>query len=324
MEAGVRIFFPAKNIQPIFDDQELRVRQRPFVQLHKTRGFSLNPDFSNELYSINHNGFRGKDVQISSGQHIILALGESTTFGWGVRDDQTYPVYLNHFLNQAHNRKWIVINGGVPSYSSSQVLVTLQEILEQANFIPDLVLINVLWNDIWYSTVRNWHPDILLYQKPPGWLSFLTRYSRFCHVLVMGGAKQEKLANVFNEKALHQYEANIKQMIQLCRENGICLAFVEPPFDADHMPEKGLNEFHITYDKNFFIKTAGTYLQALHAIAQKHEVPVIAHGVDFRFLHQKDWFLDALHPTARGNAVMARDIFQYLLGNKFCETLEVP
>jgi len=79
------------------------------------------------------------------------------------------------------------------------------------------------------------------------------------------------------------------------------------------MPEEGLNEFHVRYTKDFFIKTAQTYLDKLHILAAKFGVPVVAHRLDMGDLHQGPLFMDALHPTAQGNQMMAYDIYKKLL-----------
>lgn len=304
IEVGSRVLIPSENITPIFSDQNLRIRERPFVEAHQTRGFALKPGFSNGIYSVNEKGFRGDSIQ---NKRLILTLGESTTFGWGVKDNETYPFYLEKFFPK--KTQITVINGGVPSYTSSQVLVSLEEILNKNTIEPDMVLICILWNDLWYSTISNWHPDILIYQKPPAWISWLTKHSRFCHGWVMGFSKKEKQKNVFNPGALAQYEKNIEQMIRICRDKNIALAFVEPPFDGDHMPEKGLNEFHVGYDRAFFIKTANTYIKRMKDIAQVNGIHVIDHDLGMRNLHQKPLFLDALHPTAQGNYLMALDVY---------------
>lgn len=318
VELGSRLFLPGDSLSPIFGDQELRIRQRPFVEFHPTRGFALKPRFSDGFYTVDENGFRENGMSekkagvdgVHGDKKTILALGESTTFGWGVQDHETYPAHLARLFSEKDSVE--IINAGVPSYTSSQVLISLQEILDQKVVKPDLVLINILWNDIWYSTIRNWHPDILVYQQQPGWLSFLTAHSRFCHFLVMGAAKEQSHVDVVNRKALRQYEKNIKQMIQTCRQENIELAFVVPPFDADHMPEQGLNEFHVRYTRDFLIETAQTYVRQLRALAGTNKVPVIPHQLDITHLHQRSLFMDALHPTAQGNSLMARDIYDYL------------
>ncbi|SMC76453.1 Lysophospholipase L1 [Desulfocicer vacuolatum DSM 3385] len=312
VEMGARLLVPRKNVQPIFNDETLRTRGRPFVVPDKVRGFALKPGYTGPLYHINQHGFRGQEFPGTLDKKIqIVTLGESTTFGWGVGEYETFPYFLMQAFGPGENVQ--VINGGVPSYTSSQTLAYLQEIVTGDVINAQWILINILWNDIWYSTIGNWHPDILVYQKPPGWMSWIVDHSCLARILIMGAGSKEKAVDRFNPAALDQYEKNIEQMILLCQRNKIPLAFVSPPFDADHMPESGLNEFHVRYSRSFFIATAHRYLKALTHVASRHGIPVFSHGVDIRYLHQKSLFLDALHPTSQGNKIMARDVYGQLL-----------
>lgn len=310
IEVSSRTLLNEKESKALFNDQDLRVRGRPFVEHHPSRGFSLKPNFKNNLYSIDKYGFRSvKSPKYPTNSYTILALGESTTFGWGVADHETYPYILTQSLQQTMLKPQ-VINGGIPSYTSAQVLAYLSEILDNNVIQPNMILVNILWNDIWYSTIENWHKDLLIYQKPPSWLVYLTQHSRFFNTLIMGfsyNSHKEKV-DLFNKKALDYYAENIKAIIEKCQKENIPLVFVQPPFDADHMAEEGLNEFHIRYSKPFFIKMSKIYLDTLAKVAQSYHIPIISHQLDIRYLHQKTLFLDALHPTSEGNRIMAEDI----------------
>ena len=311
IEGVSRIVTVENETKALFNDKDLRVRGRPFVEHHSTRGFALKPGFKNSMYTVDQNGFRQdvfpKDTNTS---FTLLALGESTTFGWMVHDNETYPYFLEKAMQQT-KLGLSVVNGGVPSYSSAQVLAYLNEILDKHIIKPDLILINIFWNDIWYSTVENWHKDLLIYQSPPSWLSFLNQHSQFFKLMLSRFAdnvdNHEKI-DIFNLKALNYYKENIQKMITRCKEAHIPLILIEPPFDADHMPEEGLNEFHIRYTKVFFIQTARQYLKALHEVADINHIPVFSQELGIQNLHQKSLFLDALHPTVVGNKLMAKDI----------------
>ena len=312
-EGVSRIIIPAdKETKALFNDTDLRVRNRPFVEHHPSRGFALKPGFHSDMYTIDQNGFRGEvSYSIDPKPFTILALGESTTFGWGADNNETYPYFLMQALGQT-DLKPQVVNGGVPSYTSSQVRVYLTEILDRKIIQPDMVLINIMWNDIWYSTIENWHEELLIYQKPPDWIVFLTKYSRFFKTITKGSSEKTDRVDRFNKKALDYYAKNLEAIIIECRKHHIPIVFIEPPFDADHMPEEGLNEFHIRYSKPFFIKTAKTYLDRIYKVADRYDVPVIAHRLGIQNLHQRSLFLDALHPTPKGNKIMADDIAESL------------
>jgi lysophospholipase L1-like esterase len=83
----------------------------------------------------------------------VLAIGDSTTFGWGVNDPETYPVLLEARLNAelGDGRRWEVVNGGVSGYDmkrATRLLAYLAPRLE-----PDLVLVGLFWNDLPYERV---------------------------------------------------------------------------------------------------------------------------------------------------------------------------
>lgn len=316
LEGASRLLLAKSEIKPVFHDAELRTRNRPFVEPHPARGFALKPGFQNELYSVNSAGFRGPNSPLpASTQPVILAMGESTTFGWGVKDTETYPFYLEQALrnsDQPAQSAPVVINAGIPSYSSAQTLAYMQELLAAKDGLkPDLILVNILWNDLWYSTIQNWDPQILIYQQSPPWLTLLTRYSTLAHYLIMG-SQQEQRVDIFNAPAMDTYLKNVTTMLDLARQHGVQVALVEPPFDADHMPENGLNEFHTRYTRDFLITTARKHLQALYKNAQLRNVPILTHRLDLRTLNQPSLFLDPLHPTAEGNQLMAEDIASQL------------
>jgi len=308
IECTSRFISVSEGIAPIFNDQTLRIRGRPFVVQHEKRGFALKEGFKNFIYSINNEGFRGEDFPSNlSNKYRVVALGESTTFGWGVHENETYPYYL---YNAIENPNVYVINGGIPSYTSSQVLAYLDEIIKKDKVRPDMILLNILWNDIWYSSIKNWHSDILIYQKPPEWMIFLMEHSVFINKLLMGN--DGNLVNIKNAPALKKYSENIEKIIQLCQKYQIKIVLIQPPFDGSHMPEEGLNEFQVRYSKEFFINTAREYIAAMEAIALKYKVNVIHHSLDIRNLNQSELFLDILHPTAKGNAIMAKDIYNQI------------
>jgi len=314
LEGISRVVFPIKETKAIFNDKDLRVRNRPFVQHHPTRGFALKPNFKNELYTIDADGFRVVPLNVPSPDKTILCMGESTTFGWMVKDNETYPYYLSLDLQQSGtNAK--VINGGIPSYTSSQVLLYLKEILDKKEIKPNLVLVNIMWNDIWYSSVQNWHPDILIYQKPPSWMIWLDKYSHLYHVIqkFVISTHKTKQVDVFNQKALEKYSENLQDMIDICKKQGIDIAFVEPPLDSDHITQDGLHEFRIRYTKPYLIKMGQVYFDALKKVAKNNGIKVYEHHVGLKYLHQKNLFLDALHPTPQGNKIMADDITNQLI-----------
>lgn len=118
-----------------------------------TLGYRLRPNASlpGDIH-VNAQGFRGPVVDIPkpAGTYRILALGDSTTFGIGSGEDGTYPRLLQKELERrcvpALAEQIDVINGGVPGYTSTQILRRLQT--EWLAYHPDLVLVMQGLNDL--------------------------------------------------------------------------------------------------------------------------------------------------------------------------------
>lgn len=176
LEGGTRLLVD-RDAAPLFDDPELYVRNRPYVDPHPTRGFALRPGFRSDTTRINAAGFRGAELPADiERRFVILALGESTTFGWRVGEDETYPHHLQQILDEAGFGDAVyVVNAGTPSYTLLQALLYLRELLPRME--PDLVIAHVVWNDVWFSSIPNWYPELLVHRAPPEWRRVLHRHS---------------------------------------------------------------------------------------------------------------------------------------------------
>ena len=144
---------PALQSVPL--PEELAGIMRPDRELF----WSLKPDthttWRNTQVTINHQGTRGAEIAPKRpGELRILSLGESTTFGVNVSDDQTYSADLESLLRAAHpDRPITVINAGASAYSSFQSLLFLQE--RGLAMQPDVVLFYHEVNDYLPSSLRD-------------------------------------------------------------------------------------------------------------------------------------------------------------------------
>lgn len=71
---------------------------------------------------------------------VVLALGDSLTFGTGATPETSYPAVL------AALSGWQVVNAGVPGDTSAQALARLPELLQEHR--PALVLVSIGGNDL--------------------------------------------------------------------------------------------------------------------------------------------------------------------------------
>ncbi|MBU0633929.1 MAG: tetratricopeptide repeat protein [Candidatus Omnitrophica bacterium] len=79
---------------------------------------------------------RGSD----NSEFVIVCLGDSNTYGFGAAYEQTYPRQLEKLLEATFSRKIRVINEGVPSYNTTNILESLPDVLKKTK--PDLI---ILW-----------------------------------------------------------------------------------------------------------------------------------------------------------------------------------
>lgn len=76
----------------------------------------------------------------------ILAIGDSFTYGFYVHNEEAYPARLEEVLEQTTDRRYQVLNGGVPGYTLQDELAYLNEKGLALN--PDIVVLGVYTNDI--------------------------------------------------------------------------------------------------------------------------------------------------------------------------------
>lgn len=78
---------------------------------------------------------------------MIVILGDSITFGYGVADDETLPAQLNELMPDSY-----VINAGIPGYHVAQEVAFYEEKLKPLE--PDTLVLIFYWND--FDTKTSW------------------------------------------------------------------------------------------------------------------------------------------------------------------------
>ena len=102
----------------------------PLLKEDQTTMWRLNPgyegssttDYESESATIDHRGLRitpGSELS-SPPKQRILTIGDSFTFGWGVRDADTWPAQIQALLNDRAPGNFQVINAGFPGCTSFQ------------------------------------------------------------------------------------------------------------------------------------------------------------------------------------------------------------
>ena len=133
---------------PLLDLTRLRRVANPTVTFDRRVFWRFKPNqvlADPEIYRrpvrLNNLGFRGADFtpKKPAATFRILCLGDSTTFGWSVADDETYPAQLERLLKEQHpGRNFQVLNLGGTGYTSLQGRELF--LSSAAAYEPDLVV----------------------------------------------------------------------------------------------------------------------------------------------------------------------------------------
>jgi lysophospholipase L1-like esterase len=111
----------------------------------------------------NSKGLRDQEHTYDKGENVfrILILGDSFVEGYSVGADELLTEVLEGNLNKAPlGMQFEVLNGGTSGYSTDQEFLFFRE--EGVKYKPDLVILTMFHNDIYYNT----QPVYLEYPKP--------------------------------------------------------------------------------------------------------------------------------------------------------------
>lgn len=124
------------------------------IRANRARGYEMVPDRDHFTYfeavHVNHLGLRGPDLpEKTAEEYRILCLGDSTTFGQGVSEEETIPALLQADLadaGHAAGRTVRAVNAGLRGYATIHELALLKELGPAIR--PDLVVLLWYTNDL--------------------------------------------------------------------------------------------------------------------------------------------------------------------------------
>lgn len=149
LEVGMRFYFTNygtedEKISYVYTSQEIQQQTAQLVGAPYTT-YLLNPNHGDHTPF----GYRGETVPIESDSEDvfhIVAVGASTTYGFGLKFNEAYPFILENILHNKYGLTHVeVTNAGVPGYTSYELLTNFQfRILE---IEPDLLIYYGAKND---------------------------------------------------------------------------------------------------------------------------------------------------------------------------------
>ena len=315
-------------------------QQSPYPQLRyhsdPLLGFVLAPEQhafnADQPVTINARGLRGPltPYERVPGRRRLLFLGDSITFGWGVRDDDVVTARVAALLGEAGITAE-VINTGVPGYNAEQEVTYLEH--AGLRYAPDWVIVGVYWNDIndhtesrvdargelvsraagWRAPLaRAWQSETsyavrntlkrsrLLWAAREGWLALLATftpdpYRAFRDDVLEGRATGEV------EQGWQHLESAMRRIAMLAGRHGFAPLLVSFPIP-------------LMLERSF---PRSSYPARLHAVAARAGIPLLDLEPAFRAAYRGHDSLfhpyDASHPNAAGHAIAATEIVRFLL-----------
>lgn len=222
------------------------------VQPHHYMVFELTPNYQSDDGQTTHNrhGFRGPAFEPikPEGVYRIVCMGESTTYCTGVRDDETYPIRLQHHLAPGFPRGRLeVINAAVPAYTSAENVI--QFIFRVQPLAPDLIIYFFAHNDLtarrspqlsrdYREFTKVWGDPIWGdYIKPSRWPAWLTgifrRRRKIDHAVGIARLARHynrlDYANIPSNTTAH-FRDNLRTLAALARFWNIQMMFILPSY----------------------------------------------------------------------------------------------
>lgn len=170
-----RIAAPPPERRLYVPDRHLLVRMRSNAELTYDRSVRLPGKPRRYTVRTNTHGFRSAPFveQKRPGVVRIVCLGDSSTFGMNVEQDDAYPQVLGSLLEAAYPGRFEVWNMAVPGYSSRQGVELLER--EVLDYEPDVVTFAFGTNDRFWRRPLSDEALIVLSQSLAGGLLFHAR-----------------------------------------------------------------------------------------------------------------------------------------------------
>ena len=240
----------------------------------------------------------------------ILSIGESTTFGFGVKANDAYSKKLEEILNNKLDKEIIVINKGVPGETSTSIIRNLDRYMLE--YKPDLVISLVGINDL-DTALNGLNAGLLQNYNFSNFISNLRTYK--LSMVLIDYFNNYKFFNwhhikTYNSWILFHAEQNDRRI------------------DYSRLPSLELNYNYIinrirSYGSDIIILSYLNQYDELQKTFRK--ISSINNVLYFELNYQADneviYIEDKFHPNRLGHKIMAEKIYEQLIKANFFENI---
>ncbi len=254
---------------------------------------------------INEGGLRGEIPVLPrpEGRTRLLVLGDSSFFGHGVADGQDLGSVAAGLLPDAD-----VVIGAVPGYSVAQSTVFMEE--DGWDLQPSLLVIGHLWSD---NAWDSFHDEDLLASQRFSQHNPLAHSRALTLLATALGAGGEEGGRVISVSKLEPWPEGRVRRVPLQRYAELLDGLLR---------EAGRREVGaLIIEPSNRISLEGrpgdwdTYYEAMEALAEHHDIPIIDAKVLYRDsgLGPDDLFMDSMHPTVAGHRILGEAVAEAVL-----------
>ncbi len=280
------------------------------------------------IFTHNSKGFRTQEFLNEKGKGVcrVITLGGSSTYGTGVSDEYTWPVYLQHFLGKGYE----VINMGIPAYSSVEHII--QTAFEVNDFKPDICMYYLGWNDARTMHVKNLSADYsnihaatvldtLYIFRLKHWekslfmrwlIKEVNRYFLAVDLTATYEHKKSQDMGLIDARALELYKRNIRSLIALCRARGITPIMVPQLLNYSVLKANTPYGWLPYVNDRDLKEVMRVYNDTLRQVCEEEKVYFAQEVLDEVFT--ADDFCDEGHFSVKGNEKFARILARYMAG----------
>lgn len=282
--------------------------------------FELKPDSRGYIYDqetvINGRGERGKlyPYEKKPGTKRLVFIGDSLTFGFGNKLNESYPYLLENSLNQASQETYEAINLGVYSYNTVQQVQSLKR--KGLHYSPDIVVVGFyIANPEGYYNRLSFAKSLRkkTIEKLPSLITYIlqdtvTSHLAFNSITTIVGRKQPKNFDFIYNKSTENwknFEQALYELKVLSKKNNFKVLFVIHPQLID-FTDYPLKKYHTMVENraknhNFIVIDMLDYYEEFEPR-------------ELKIAHQ-----DSAHPNHEGNKIISQGLFDNMAKHKLLE-----